>query len=241
MSRGPLVIAHRGGAGEAPENTLPAFRRALDLGCDGVECDVHLSRDGAVVVHHDPEVTTAEGAAAAVRLDALALAEIRNLDLGRTHGPAFAGLRIPTLEEFLDLPPAGREVMIEMKGGGDEEGLGRAVARILARHRLRRESLCGSFSARLVAALHRADPGLRIQAIADRAEALDAFAALPIEGVALDRRIVTPELVAAQHRAGRKAWSWTVKLDEHVPPLRDAGIDALITDRPEGTLRYLGR
>jgi glycerophosphoryl diester phosphodiesterase len=237
MTLRPLVIAHRGGAGEAPENTLVAFRRALDLGVDGVECDVHRSKDGVVVVHHDPELAALpEPAAPRRRIDTLLWTEIQELDLAWTHGPGFSGLKVPSLDQFLALPFRGKQVMVEMKGDGDEEALGRAVARVMSNHPFRTECLFGSFSVRLVAAVHSADAGLRIQAIADNPGRINEFHHLPIEGCALDRRIVTKELVDRLHRDGKQVWSWTVKGPELIEPLLAAGIDALITDCPSLTL-----
>src|SRR5215204_6586712 len=91
-----LVVAHRGASAEAPENTLAAFRLALEQGAPAVECDVHLSADGSPVVIHDETVdrtTNGKGAVAA-----LTRAALRGLDAGSWHGPGFAWEPIPTLE-----------------------------------------------------------------------------------------------------------------------------------------------
>jgi glycerophosphoryl diester phosphodiesterase len=93
----PLVLGHRGACAHAPENTLASFRLAMEQGADGIELDVRLTRDGAVMVLHDAgvdRVTTGRGKMAQLTAD-----EIRRLDAGSRCGPAFAGERIPSLEE----------------------------------------------------------------------------------------------------------------------------------------------
>jgi glycerophosphoryl diester phosphodiesterase len=110
----PAVIAHRGASGEAPENTPAAFRRALEIGVDGVELDTHLSADGEPVVIHDPyleRTTTGTGL-----VKDLAAAAIRRLDAGRWFGDSFAGQAVPTLAEALDLLRTVR-VVVEIKNG----------------------------------------------------------------------------------------------------------------------------
>src|SRR5579863_1834901 len=108
------IFAHRGNSGEAPENTLAAFRQVAGVGADGVEFDVQLSRDGVPVVIHDETVdrtTDGKGAVAG-----LTLAQLQVLDAGKWFGAAFAGERIPTLEAVLEVfRGASIRVNIELK------------------------------------------------------------------------------------------------------------------------------
>src|SRR5216684_4181789 len=93
------VIAHRGASGHSPENTMAAFRRAVELGARFIETDLHLSRDGEIVAIHDPTLdrtTSGRGPVMAHSLD-----ELRQLDAGSWFSPEFAGERIPTLDEIL--------------------------------------------------------------------------------------------------------------------------------------------
>lgn len=108
------AIAHRGASDKVPENTLIAFERALELGADAIECDVHLSADGEVVVIHDATVdrtTDGQGAAAEMTLE-----ELRRLDAGSWKGSRFAGQRIPTLGEVADLVRERACLFVEVKG-----------------------------------------------------------------------------------------------------------------------------
>jgi glycerophosphoryl diester phosphodiesterase len=111
----PLVIAHRGHSIDIPENTLEAYRRAIELGAEMIECDVNMTRDGELVMIHDwtlDRTTTATG-----RVQDVGLAEIQELDAGSRFDPAFAGLRIPSTAQTLDLArEAGILMCFEVKG-----------------------------------------------------------------------------------------------------------------------------
>ena len=111
------VVGHRGASGYAPENTLAAFRRAVELGATFIETDLQLSRDARFIAIHDATLdrtTTARGP-----VQALTLAELRELDAGSWFGPAFAGERIPTLEEILEFARHSDVALcLELKPGG---------------------------------------------------------------------------------------------------------------------------
>ncbi len=112
--RRPLVIAHRGDTAAAPENTLAAFAAAIDAGADGIELDVHPSRDGALVVHHDHYLDRTTSGAGLVSDHTLG--ELRALDAGAWFDAKFAGESIPTLEEVLRLAAGRVRLEIELKG-----------------------------------------------------------------------------------------------------------------------------
>ena len=112
--RRPLVIAHRGDTAAAPENTLAAFAAAIDAGADGIELDVHPSRDGALAVHHDHYLDRTTSGAGLVSDHTLA--ELRALDAGAWFDEVFAGETIPTLEDVLSLAAGLVRLEIELKG-----------------------------------------------------------------------------------------------------------------------------
>jgi glycerophosphoryl diester phosphodiesterase len=130
----PAVIGHRGAAASAPENTLASLRKAHEFGARWVEFDVRLSADGRCIVLHDDTVDrTSDGRGAAARLT---LAELRRYDAGTWFAPEFAGERIPTLEEVIDLLAAlGLGANVEIKpAAGDEVATARATVQILRCH-----------------------------------------------------------------------------------------------------------
>ena len=111
----PLIWGHRGASGHAPENTLPAFRMAADMGADGVELDVQETKDGVLVVCHDETVDRTSNGAGWVK--DFTFEEIRKLDFSGGNA-AYEGLKIPSMEEVLDLlAPTGLTINIELKTG----------------------------------------------------------------------------------------------------------------------------
>ncbi|GAB4321241.1 MAG: glycerophosphodiester phosphodiesterase [Candidatus Sumerlaeia bacterium] len=122
----PEIIAHRGASGEAPENTMSAVRLAWRRGADAVEVDVHLSRDGRLVVMHDE--TTARTAGVNRPIAAQSWDELRRLDAGAWMGAEWAGEPIPLLDDVLETIPSGRRLIVEIKCGPEAaEVLERAV------------------------------------------------------------------------------------------------------------------
>ncbi|RTE06761.1 glycerophosphodiester phosphodiesterase [Paenibacillus whitsoniae] len=115
----PLVIAHRGAKGEAPENTLAAFRLGLEQGCDAIELDIHLSQDGEIIVIHDFTIDRTTDRKGVVH--EMTLAELKQADAGRWFDTRFEGERIPTLEEVFDLVPPDIMINVEIKDSYDRK------------------------------------------------------------------------------------------------------------------------
>ncbi|WP_245189716.1 glycerophosphodiester phosphodiesterase [Lunatimonas salinarum] len=138
------LCAHRGAMSTFPENTLPAFQEALRLGAEMIEFDVQLSKDGALVIMHDADVsrtTNGKGKVADLTLD-----QIRKLDAGSWKGPEFDGLQVPIMEEVLDIMPRDIWLNIHIKGG---EEVGRMVAeRIVELNRTHQSVLAVEAAAR---------------------------------------------------------------------------------------------
>lgn len=215
----PRVLAHRGASGAAFENTLEAFRLARSLGADGVELDVHATRDGSLVVHHDPEIA--------------GLGPIRELTAREV-----AGHRLPNGEPPPALPVAlgelaGLEVWIEVKAlppEADGPLLG-AVAGAGAGTR------CGvhSFDHRIIARLRAADPALRL-GVLSASYPVDPVAPIRAAGAQAlwqEARLIDAELVEAVHRMGGELIAWTVNDEVLGRRLRDLGVDALCGNYPE--------
>jgi glycerophosphoryl diester phosphodiesterase len=113
----PLIVAHRGASRDAPGNTLPAFQLAWKQGADAIEGDFHLSKDGEIVCFHDADTKRVAGTQLVVRQSTLA--ELKQLDVGATHGVAFNGTRIPTIAEVFATIPQGKKIFIEVKCGAE--------------------------------------------------------------------------------------------------------------------------
>jgi glycerophosphoryl diester phosphodiesterase len=252
----PLVFAHRGGRALGPENTLVAFDLAMAAGADGLECDVHLSADGRVVVIHDPTLdrsTLARGPVSertAAELAAIDATPRYGIDLELGWDGARAGL--PSLDEMLARYPEAT-IIIEMKGERPE--LGTAVVRAVRAARAEGRVCLGSFSMPVLAAA-RAAAGGEIVTSASREEALRAlqrswlwlspgraiaYGALQVPETAGRLRVVSRRFINAVHKAGCAVQVWTVNEEADMTRLFDWGVDGIITDRPDVAVRVRDR
>ena len=113
----PLIIAHRGASGEAPENTMDAFKLAWELGADGIEGDFHLTRDGHIVAIHDKDTNKVTKGKNKLIVKKTNLQELQKIDVGSWKSEKYFKARIPTLEEVIDSLPMGKKFFIEIKCG----------------------------------------------------------------------------------------------------------------------------
>src|SRR5512145_550808 len=165
----PLVLGHRGASADAPENTLAAFRLAMEQGADGVELDAWRCATGEVVVVHDEDLARVGGAP--LRVPDSPLADLRALDVGAWKGERFRGERIPLLEEALAALP-GAVVNVELKSrGGRDLSLARAAAEAIARAGAAGRVVVSSFDWRLVAAFRLAAPDVATGLLFDETRA----------------------------------------------------------------------
>lgn len=227
QSSRPLVFAHRGGSALAPENTIEAFDNGLRLGADGLELDVHLSRDGVVVVHHDrtlERTTTLRGP----------IAQRTAEELKRVNVPALAEV----LARHRDAP-----VIIELKVNSVE--LAAATVEIVRRADAVDRVCVGSFGWRVLRAVRALEPAVATSAAREevRWALYRSWCRWPVMRVAYSgyqvpelsgrTRVVSRWFVECAHRAGLGVQVWTVDTEEDARRLLGWGVDALITDRPD--------
>lgn len=236
-----LVFAHRGGAALRPENTILAFDHGLSLGADGIELDVHLSKDGVVVVQHDATLdrtTNGTGPIAARSADELAA-----LDAGY-HFDGFRGKTggIPRLADVLSRY-RDTFLIIELKVN-DPELARRTIDVVRAAGALDRVSL-GSFGTRVLRAARAYEP--RIRTGASRGETRLAlyrswvrwpvkrppYNAFQVPEIAGSTRVVSPRFVKYAHGAGVVVQVWTVNDTDDMRRLLTWGVDAIISDHPD--------
>lgn len=233
----PLNIAHRGASAVAPQNTLAAFRRAAELGADGVELDVRLSADTAPVVIHDAVVDhTTDGTG---RVADLPLSALKELDAGSWFDPAFAGERIPTLEEVFE--EVGRDLLInvELKPGEDQR-VADVVVRLVERHSMVNRVLLSSFDPFILRRARRLAPQIPLgflyeTAPLSRIARLLAWAmpGLRPEAIHPHWRLVRPPMIRHAHRRGRRVIVWTVDAPDAMRHLIDWEVDGIITNYPD--------
>jgi glycerophosphoryl diester phosphodiesterase len=225
--RPPLVLAHRGGAREAPENTLAAFRHAVAAGADGVELDVRLSADGVPVLFHDEDL--GRFSRDTRRLDEVGAAELAATDLGRRR-PRFRGERVPTLAEALAVVAPLALVDLELKPTARGEALVAAVVAAVAAAGLAARTVVTSFDTALLAALARRAPDLARGAVLDASPADDAWLDHPL--VSLSLPLARAGLAERARRAGRRVLVWTENDPRRLALWQRLGVEAVITDRP---------
>jgi glycerophosphoryl diester phosphodiesterase len=224
----PLVIAHRGASGHLPENTLPAYQLAVEQGADMIEIDLHRTRDAAVVITHDEDLSGLGGLG---EIAEASLAEVRALDAGR-------GERVPLLAEVLDRFGPRIALNLELKRGARAEYAGveaDALAAVEQRGLLAR-TLFSSFHDTVLARLRDLSPAARIALLLspqsaenpiERARALEAEAINPWRG------LVRRELVEAAHSAGLAVYVFTVDDVAEMQRLLALGVDGLFTNFPD--------
>lgn len=232
-----LNFAHRGARQAAPENTLAAFAKALQLGADGIELDTLLSKDGVLVVCHNLEVdATSNGRG---RVQDFSLSELREFDFGGWFDPAFAGEKIPTLNEVFDLVGSRLLVNIEMKSvslRGD--GLATATAAFIKARNLYDQVIVSSFNPLALRRVHRLDPRIEIGLLysTDLPIYLRQAWLLPwIKPHALhpEHTMVDAGYMAWAQRAGYDVNVWTVNEEAEMQRLLDLGVNSIITDAPD--------
>lgn len=256
LGPGPLVIAHQGGDGLWPSNTMFAFRKAAELGADVLELDVHRTADGAFVVLHDATVDRTTDGTGAVR--DLTLAEVHALDAGYRWSPDGAshpyrgqGLRIPELTEVLHAFP---ELPVNIEIKPDDPIVAAELCTLLRREGREDRVMVGSFHDGTLAVFRQRCPrvatsasrsGVRgfwvLSTIGAASLATPAMEALQVPVREGSLTVVTPRLVAGAHDRNVDVHVWTIDDADEMRRLLDLGVDGIITDRPDRLLRVLGR
>ena len=240
-----------------PENTLPGFEYAISVGADALEMDVAVTRDDVVVVSHDPKLNRAicRSPDRPRVIRELTLAELARWDCGAVRNPRFPkqtpvpGARVPTLDQVLDLSGRGHFLFnIEVKSFPDHPALSpppdrfaELVYQAIRRHRLEKRTIVQSFDFRILHAMRRLAPEIRLGAL---------YVGPPKRFVAIAHRagagIVAPyhalasaRQVRAAHTAGLEVVAWTANRPRDWRRLIKADVDAIITDNPEALLSYL--
>jgi glycerophosphoryl diester phosphodiesterase len=226
----PLVVAHRGASGTAPENTLAALRLAMAVGATWAEVDVQRTSDGVLVLVHDD--TWERTASVAGAIAATGWEQVRHFDVGRWFEPAFAGERPPTLEQALELARNGLQFDLEIKSPENHPGLAADVVAAVRRAGVASRVLLSCF-----------DPEV-IDQVANEAPDIAAayLAGVPIERMhprvstyVLHHEVVTgrPDYIARLRTRGARIWTYTVNDAETAQAVTVAGATAIITNHPE--------
>lgn len=244
MSVKPMIFAHRGAVEFAPPNTLPSFEKALEMGVDGIELDVHASKDEQLVLIHDFDVDATTNATGPVA--SFTAAELAAMDAGSHFSPEFAGVGVPTLDQVFDLVGDRCIINVEIKsldyltGGKTVEPL----KQLIRSRNLYEQVIVSSFNPLPLIRLRRDDPKIRL--------GLLYFQALPTslwetwmspiiqpEALHPHHSLVDGESMARARRKGRAVNVWTVNELDEARRLADLGVDVIITDYPDKLMAEL--
>lgn len=222
------LIAHRGYSSEFPENTMPAFEGALDIGVDYIETDVQMTKDGRLVLFHDDDLLRITGLEGAV--SDYIYAEISGMDAGGWFDSAYEGVRIPTLEELLLLlRDSDCRLYLELKDIGDVDGFVEETLWEVEQYGMLDRCVFASFCYDYLEDLKALNPDVKILYNTSSADAA-LTEQYPAEYYGLNKQIATKEIIEAIHASGSTAYIWTVNTPEELIAAKTAGADGIVTN-----------
>ena len=237
------VVAHRGASGYAPENTMAAFRRAVEMGARFIETDLHLTRDARVVAIHDSTLDRTTNGHGLV--DLLPLKEVRALDAGAWFGShaaeSFAGERVPTLDEILRFARE-RDIIfyLEIKSDGTW-GVEHAVVAALRDTGEAARVIILSFDPATLLSVNRLDQTMMTGYLCELPsnDLVERSVRAGARQIAPRGDLVTPDLVKKAHEAGLQVVTWTINEPEQMRRLIAAGVDGIMSDYPDRLVNVL--
>ena len=222
------VVGHRGAAGLVPENTLKGFRYAIELGVDYVECDVHLTRDGHLIVMHDERVDRTTNGTGLIR--ELDFATIRSLDAGE-------GEVVPTLDEVLETIKGHVQLLCELKG----RGVAAAAVEAVLNHGMAKDVVFTSFRQQELLRVKEIDPHLRVGQIFvnPTEEDIVRAAEMGASGIGVQYKNVCLRIIeqARAHNLEIRAWNPDTLPEQQA--MLALGVDGISTNRPDILIDYL--
>ena len=241
------IIAHRGACKAAPQNTIPAFVRAIEMGADGIENDVHLTKDGAIVICHNYEIDeTSDGSGL---IADYTLEELKAFDFGSYFSEEFRGVRIPTLDEFLDVAGPLKVMNVEIKPPKQKgSAIVRKTIEAVKERGMLDKLLISSFDEEVLREAKAIDRNVKTGFLYSvNSPNIDAIApdpfryALDLGADALHPLCFFPneEYVARAHENHLAVNPWTVDYEEGMTAMRSWGCDGIITDVPDLAVRTL--
>jgi len=228
-----LNIAHRGAKGEAPENTLAAFRLGVDQGCDAIELDIHLSKDGELIVIHDATLDRTTDMTG--RVHELTVEEIKQADAGRWFHESFAGERVPLLEEVFDAVPPHIMINVEIKDSYGRK-LEQALVELMKRKNRVDQVVVSSFDHKSLLFLKLLEPEVRLGLLYDvnlgRHSGLVSTIGAPVYSLHPNFKRIDKEDVRDAVEQGLQVYPYTINREEDMLQAIEYGVSGIITDYP---------
>ncbi|MBP1967384.1 glycerophosphodiester phosphodiesterase [Paenibacillus aceris] len=237
----PIVIGHRGAAGEAPENTLRSFALAFEQGADGIELDVHITKDGEIVVCHDATLDRTTNGSGLICEKSWE--EVKELDAGFWFSDAFVGERVPLLREVFELVPRGLFINVEVKHAY-EGRMEKALLAFLRESGRIEDVVISSFDHKVIHRIKQAEPEVRVGLLysADLYNHAAYAQQIGVEVHSLhpSHHHFEKEDAVAASAAGLATYPYTANDVRDYQKLIDAGVTGIITDFPARLRKVLG-
>ncbi len=223
------IVAHRGASSKAPENTLAAFRQAIEDETDWIELDVQETADGEVVVFHDSDFMKLAGDSRKVW--EVTFEEIGEIDIGSWFAPEFSDQRAPTLTKVLETAKGRANVVIELKYYGHDQMLEQRVVDIVEATGMVGQTAIMSLQYGAIQKVRTMRPDWQIGLLS--AKAIGNLALLDTDFLAVEKGMARSGLIRRVHKAGKKVFVWTVNDPITMSRMMSLGVDGIITDEPE--------
>ena len=230
-----IVVAHRGAAGAAPENTLASIRRAIEDGADWVEIDVQETRDGQVVVIHDSDFMKLSGNP--LKVWDGDLAEIRQIDVGSWFGDEFADQRVPTLQQVLEEIRGRSRLVIELKYYGHDQQLEQRVVELVEDAGMTQDVVIMSLKLAGVEKVQALRPDWTTGLLA--ATAIGKLSKVDVDFLAVNQNMANRGFIRRAHASGKRVFVWTINDALSLSRWMSMGVDGVITDEPALAKRVL--
>jgi len=245
-----LSIAHRGASSVAPENTIAAFRKALDLRADALECDIHQTKDGHLVILHDDRVNRTTNGSGSV--GEMSLEEIRRLDAGSWFNNGNAGERIPTLEELIELDSTVLLILEPKHGSDTYPGIEGRIVEAVRKHNAQTRTILKSFDKDVLKKFQELAPEIPrlyvfvthlgwLNMTIDRGISFGNVFDLDVEWLQVWRPLAGRSLIEKAHAHGKKVIVWGVHEKEDIEEAIRIGADGLESDYPDRVYEALRR
>ncbi|KAA0942115.1 glycerophosphodiester phosphodiesterase [Sporosarcina sp. ANT_H38] len=230
---GMISVAHRGASNYAPENTQSSFRKALELGADFLECDIHLSKDGELIIMHDDKVDRTTNGSGYVKN--FTLAELKELDAGGEFHSSFAGEKIITLNELLDEFYGETGLLIEIKKPAMYPGIEEKVAVLLNEYKDLDSIIVQSFDIESMRTMNKLLPELEVALLMKPSiQSLSLQKIIDLTSFAtyinFNVSYVNQRVIDQIHNQGGKVLVWSTKDQGWVNKAYQYGVDGIITD-----------
>ena len=228
----PLIIeAHRGDSANAPENTLAAFKRAVDLGADSIELDVHPAADGTLMVIHDSTLDRTTNGTGAIQTKTVE--QLRRLDAGAWFAPEFAGEKIPALEEVCALLARSNiKLNIEIKASPSGQNVPLTLVNLLRRFSKERDYIVSSFNLQALLAVRKIEPQIQLALIGKGPDILPLAKLHDLPWIHGEFSTVDKSLIDAAHALGKRVNIWTMDDPSRFSYWQGIGLDKICTNCP---------